>query len=124
MVATEMRRRSAESGDSEDECSSKAERAWGGSSSSEAAGAGSVRALVRRSSAALAAAEAALARDAPPDLLRALDYVRIDTDFSTSCSSDDDVTSLASRRPACLRAGLCLAVAAFSVLVIVYVHLQ
>lgn len=114
VAATERRRRSAESGgSSESEAEAEAEEA---------------RALLRRSSAALGAAETQLARhDASPDLLRAFDYVRtFSTDYSSSYSSDDDMASCVTRRPApaCLRARLCLAVAAFSVLVIVYIHLQ
>lgn len=121
VVATELRRRSTESGDSEDECSSPKGHRGRWSSEEE----GEVRALVRRSSAALAAAEQHLARhDAEPDLLRAADYVRtFDTDFS-SCYELEDELSCVTRRPACFRARLCLAVAAFSVLVIVYIHLQ
>ncbi|CAH0677651.1 unnamed protein product [Spodoptera exigua] len=125
IALSELRRRSTESVESEDESSSPTKhrrRSWDSGSEGEAA-----RALVRRSGAALGAAEALLARhDAEPDLLRAFDYVRtqFDTDFSSSYSDSDDNASCVTRRPACLRARLCLAVAAFSVLVIVYIHLQ
>ena len=126
IVLSELRRRSTESADSEGESSSpkKHSRHWAGDSDSEAE---EVRALLRRSGAALDVAEAQLARhDAEPDLLRAFDYVRtqFDNDFSSSYSDSDDAMSCVTRRPACLRARLCLAVAAFSVLVIVYIHLQ
>lgn len=119
IVLSELRRRSTESADSEESASG---RAWGADSDSEAEG---PRALLRRSGAALLAAEAVLARhDAEPDLLRAPDYVRpFDTDYTSYSDSDDNV-SCVTRRPACLRARLCLALAAFSVLVIVYIHLQ
>lgn len=124
IVLSELRRRSTESADSEDSASGRgARRPWGADSDSEAEG---PRALVRRSGAALLAAEAVLARhDAEPDLLRAPDYVRppFDTDYTSYSDSDDNV-SCVTRRPACLRARLCLALAAFSVLVIVYIHLQ
>lgn len=125
IALSELRRRSTESVESEDESSSPTKhrrRSWDSGSEGEA-----VRALVQRSGAALGAAEALLARhDAEPDLLRAFDYVRtqFDTDFSSSYSDSDDNASCVTRRPACLRARLCLAVAAFSVLVIVYIHLQ
>lgn len=127
IALSELRRRSTESADSEGESSSPkkhSRRNWDGDSDSESE---EVRSLVRRSSSALDAAEAQLARhDASPDLLRAFDYVRtqFDNDFSSSYSDSDDAMSCVTRRPACLRARLCLAVAAFSVLVIVYIHLQ
>ncbi|KAJ8709083.1 hypothetical protein PYW07_008909 [Mythimna separata] len=80
IVLSELRRRSTESADSEGESSSPkkhSRRNWDGDSESSGA---SVRALVRRSSGALDAAEAALARhDAEPDLLRAFDYTEIVT---------------------------------------------
>ncbi|XP_026735577.1 uncharacterized protein LOC113499339 isoform X1 [Trichoplusia ni] len=74
IVLSELRRRSTESADSEESASG---RAWGADSDSEAEG---PRALLRRSGAALLAAEAVLARhDAEPDLLRAPDYTEIVT---------------------------------------------
>nr|XP_049693797.1 klarsicht protein isoform X4 [Helicoverpa armigera] len=76
IALSELRRRSTESADSEGESSSPVKRRWG-ESDSEAEGA---RALLRRSGAALDAAEAQLARhDASPDLLRAFDYTEIVT---------------------------------------------
>ncbi|GBP16210.1 hypothetical protein EVAR_9920_1 [Eumeta japonica] len=115
VALTELRRASGSAG---------SERAWTGSDSE----AEEVVSLVRRSSAALDAAEALMARrESSPDLLRSFDYVRtqFDTDFS-SCYEDDDFgfTATDARRPGCLRARLCLAVAAFSILVIIYIHLQ
>lgn len=101
----ERRRRSAESSGQRD-------------SDSEALAGRSAGALVRRSSAQLVAAEALLHS---PDLLHSFDYVRpFDTDYS---DSDDDWRSCVTVRP-CLRARLCLAVTAFSILLIVYVHIQ
>ncbi|XP_075984724.1 klarsicht isoform X2 [Anticarsia gemmatalis] len=84
VVAAELRRRSTESGDSAESAGSPAKarrwRAAGGRGASSDEEAGEARALLRRSSAALAAAEAALARhDASPDLLRAFDYTEIVT---------------------------------------------
>lgn len=77
VVATELRRRSTESGDSE----------WAGAragseseAESEAEAEVEAAALLRRSSTALSAAEAQLVRhDASPDLLRAFDYAEIIT---------------------------------------------
>lgn len=128
IALSELRRRSTESADSEDESSSPkkhSRRTWGEDSDSESE---EVRSLVRRSSAQLEAVEALMARqDASPDLLRAFDYVRtpFDTDYSSSYTeTDDDMASCVTRRPACFRARLCLALAALSILVIVYIHLQ
>lgn len=128
IALSELRRRSTESADSEDESSSPkkhSRRNWGEDSDSESE---EVRSLVRRSSTQLEAMEAMMARqEASPDLLRAFDYVRnkFDTDYSSSYTeTEDDVASCVTRRPACLRARICLAVAAFSILVIVYIHLQ
>lgn len=126
MALSELRRRSTESADSEDESSSPkkhSRRNWDGDSDSESE---EVRSLVRRSSSQLEAAEALMARqDSSPDLLRAFDYVRtkFDTDYSSSYTEDEN-PACATRRPACLRARICLAVTAFSILVIVYIHLQ
>lgn len=127
IALSELRRRSTESADSEDESSSPkkhSRRNWGDSDSESE----EVRSLVRRSSSQLEAAEALMARhEASPDLLRAFDYVRnFDTDFSSSyAEAEDDLPAcVTARRPACLRARICLAVAAFSILVIVYIHLQ
>lgn len=128
VALSELRRRSTESADSEDESSSPkkhSRRNWGEDSDSESE---EVRSLVRRSSTQLEAVEAMMARqEASPDLLRAFDYVRtkFDTDYSSSYTeTEDDVAACVTRRPACLRARICLAVAAFSILVIVYIHLQ
>lgn len=124
IAMSELRRRSTESADSEEETSSPkkhSRRNWEGDSDSESE---EVRSLVRRSSCQLDAAEALMARhDSSPDLLRAFDYVRTyDTDLA-SFSDDDDVSCVA-RRHARFRARLCLAVATLSVLIIVYIHLQ
>lgn len=103
-VALSELRRSAESTEStsERESSPKA-RSWDSDSESEG-----VRSLLRRSGAQLDAAEGMMSAQSP-DLLRSVDYVRhLDPDCS---------------RP-CLRARLCLAVTAFSILVIVYIHIQ
>lgn len=109
----ERRRRSAESSGHRD---SDSEALAG--RSAEGAGRRDSEALVRRSSAQLLAAEALLHS---PDLLHSFDYVRpFDTDYS---DSDDDWRSCVTVRP-CLRARLCLAVTAFSILLIVYVHIQ
>lgn len=116
IALTELRRRSTESADSEDETSSPkkhSRRNWDSDSESE-----EIRSLVRRSSLQLEAAEKLMARESSPDLLNGFDYVRYDTDISNY--SDDEARFV--RRPACLRARLCLAVAAFSVLIIVYIH--
>lgn len=125
VALSELRRRSTESADSEDESSSPkkhSRRNWDGDSDSESE---EVRSMVRRSSSQLEAAEALLARhDSSPDLLRAFDYVRTyDTDLA-SFSDDEDPRSCVARRHARFRARLCLAVATFSVLIIVYIHLQ
>lgn len=125
VALSEMRRRSTGSADSEGESSSPkhSRRNWGDSDSE----AEEVRSLVRRSSTQLEVTEALMARhDASPDLLRAFDYVRtpFDTDYSSSCSDTDDFGSCVSVRRPCLRARLCLAVTAFSILIIVYVHIQ
>ncbi|CAG9793465.1 unnamed protein product [Diatraea saccharalis] len=127
VALSEMRRRSTESADSEDESSSPkkhSRRNWGEDSDSDSE---EVRSLVRRSSTQLETVEALMARqEASPDLLRAFDYVRnkFDTDYSSYSESDDDAASYVTRRPACFRARLCLALAAFSILVIIYIHLQ
>ncbi|CAG4960249.1 unnamed protein product [Colias eurytheme] len=76
VALSELRRRSTESGDSEDSSSSPKHSRRGRGSGSEA---GSLRTLVRRSGAQLAAAEALLARDAEPDLLRPVDYTEVVT---------------------------------------------
>lgn len=121
IALSELRRRSTESADSEGESSSPkkhSRRNWDRDSDSDC----EVRSLVRRSSSQLEAAEAMMARQDSPDLLRAFDYVRYDSDSSFS---DDDASCVTQyRRPACLRTRICLAVAAFSVLIIVYIHLQ
>lgn len=124
VALSELRRRSTESVDSEDESSSPkhSRRNWDDSDSESE----EVRTLVRRSSSQLETTEAIMARqDASPDLLRAFDYVRtqFDNEYSSYSDADDEFHCVA-RRPACLRARICLAVAAFSVLVIVYIHLQ
>ncbi|CAK1593744.1 unnamed protein product [Parnassius mnemosyne] len=127
VALSELRRRSTEGADSEDDASSPkkhSRRNWEGDSDSESE---EVRSLIRRSSSQLEAAEAAMARqDSSPDLLRAFDYVRtqFDTDYSSCTEAEDDFACVTARRPACLRARICLAVAAFSILVIVYIHLQ
>ncbi|XP_021207074.1 klarsicht protein isoform X1 [Bombyx mori] len=80
VALSELRRRSTESIDSEDETSSPkkhSRRTWTDESESEAE---EVRSLVRRSSSALDAAEALLERhEASPDLLRAFDYTEVVT---------------------------------------------
>ncbi|XP_013186143.2 klarsicht protein isoform X1 [Amyelois transitella] len=80
IALSELRRRSTESADSEDESSSPkkhSRRNWDGDSDSEAE---EVRSLVRQSSSQLEAAEALMARqDTSPDLLRAFDYTEIVT---------------------------------------------
>lgn len=125
IALSELRRRSTENVDSEDDSSSPkkhSRRNWSGDSDS---GSEEVCSLVRRSSAQLEAAEAALGRhEASPDLHRAFDYVRtqFDSDLD-SFEGEDELATCVARRPA-LRARLCLAVAAFSVLIIVYIHLQ
>lgn len=132
VALSELRRRSTENVDSEDESSSPKKHSKrnnrSGDSDSESE---EIRCLIRRSSSQLEAAEALLARhEAAPDVLRPHDYVRttFDNDLSDlsdlSCrySQDDDVTT--ARRLARFRARMCLAVAAFSLLVIIYVHLQ
>lgn len=122
IALSELRRRSTESADSEGETSSPkkhSRRNWDGDSDSESE---EVRSLVRRSSSQLEVAEGLMARQDSPDLLRAFDYVRYDSDSSYSDDAQSCVTQY--RRPACLRTRLCLAVAAFSVLIIVYIHLQ
>ncbi|XP_049885984.1 klarsicht protein isoform X2 [Pectinophora gossypiella] len=79
VALSELRRRSTESVDSEDESSSPkkhSRRNWGDSDSESE----EVRSLVRRSSTQLEAAEALMARqEASPDLLRAFDYTEIVT---------------------------------------------
>ena len=109
-VALSELRRSAESTEStsERESSPKA-RSWDSDSESEG-----VRSLLRRSGAQLDAAEGMMSAQSP-DLLRSVDYVR---------HLDPDCSSYDSARPHCLRARLCLAVTAFSILVIVYIHIQ
>lgn len=121
IALSELRRRSTESADSEGESTNpKHRRNWDVSDSES----DEVRSLVRRSYSQLEIEEALMARQDSPDLLRAIDYVRYDTD-SYSDISDDNMSCVTQyRRPACLRARLCLAVAAFSVLIIVYIHLQ
>lgn len=119
IALSELRRRST-SADSEGESSSPkkhSRRAWDGDSDSDS----EVRSLVRRSSSQLEAAEELMACQDSPDLLRAFDYVRYDSDSSYS---DDASCVTQYRRPACFRARLCLAVAAFSIFIIVYIHLQ
>lgn len=124
VAISELRRRSTGSADSEDESTSPkkhSRRGWDSDSESE-----EVKSLIRRSSSQLEAAEALMVRqESSPDLLRSFDYVRpqFDTDFS-SCEDDEYGGGCVARRPACLRARLCLAVAAFSVLIIIYIHLQ
>lgn len=125
VALSELRRRSTESADSEDESSSpkhSRRNHWSGDSDSESE---EVKSLVRRSSSQLEAAEALMnSHESSPDLLRAFDYVRtpFDTDFSIYTDADDEPCS--SRRPACLRARFGLVFAAFSILIIVYIHLQ
>lgn len=124
IALSELRRRSTESADSEGESSSPkkhSRRNWGDSDSESE----EVRSLIRRSSSQLEAAEALMARqEATPELLHTFDYVRtFDTDFSSSYS-DNSSLCVATQRPACLRAKTCLAVAAFSILIIIFIHLQ
>ncbi|XP_059051800.1 klarsicht protein [Achroia grisella] len=80
IALSELRRRSTESADSEEESSSPkkhSRRNWDGDSDSESE---EVRSLIRRSSSQLEAAEAVMARqDSSPDLLRAFDYTEIVT---------------------------------------------
>lgn len=80
VALSELRRRSTENVDSEDDTSSPkkhSRRNWSGDSDSELE---EVRSLVRRSSAQLDAAEAMMARhEASPDLLRAFDYTELET---------------------------------------------
>ncbi|CAH2985795.1 unnamed protein product [Chilo suppressalis] len=80
VALSELRRRSTESADSEDESSSPkkhSRRNWGEDSDSESE---EVRSLVRRSSAHLETVEALMARhEASPDLLRAFDYTEVVT---------------------------------------------
>ncbi|XP_063624678.1 klarsicht protein [Cydia splendana] len=80
VALSELRRRSTENVDSEDDTSSPkkhSRRNWSGDSDSESE---EVRSLVRRSSAQLDAAEAMMARhEASPDLLRAFDYTELET---------------------------------------------
>lgn len=121
VTLTEMRRRSTESADSEDESSSpklsKRNKDWADTDSESE----EIRSLLRRSSSQLEASEAQmeLQEEASPDILR-FDYVRtqFDSDFSSSYISE---AGCSSRR---LRARICLAVAALSIMVIVYIHLQ
>lgn len=128
VALTELRRRSTESMDSEEESSSPKKHSrrnhWSGDSDSESE---EVKSLVRRSSSQLEVAEAIMARqESSPDLLRAFDYVRtpFDTDFSSYTDVDEELEPCFARRPACLRARFGLVIAAFSILIIVYIHLQ
>ncbi|VVC95081.1 unnamed protein product, partial [Leptidea sinapis] len=124
VALTELRRRSMESPDSEGESSPKHSRRNWGDSDSESE---EVRTLVRRSSTQLEVTEALMARqDSSPDILRAFDYVRpqFDTDYSYYTDADDDLDMFDARRPACFRSRLCLAVTAFSIMIIVYIHIQ
>lgn len=120
VALTELRRRSNES-DSEESSPKHSRQNWGDTDSES----DEVRSLVRRSSTQLEITEALLARQDSPDLLRAFDYVRtkFDTDYSSYTEADDDFRSCVTR-PACFRSSICLAVTAFSIMIIVYIHLQ
>ncbi|CAK1545635.1 unnamed protein product [Leptosia nina] len=77
VALSELRRRSTESGDSDESSSPKHSRRNWGDSDSESE---EVRSLVRRSSTQLEVTEAILARqDSSPDLLRAFDYTEVVT---------------------------------------------
>lgn len=119
-VLIELRRRSTESADSDSSSPKKHSRRnhWSADSDSDCE---EIRSLIRRSSSQLEAAENLMAQhDSSPDLVRAFDYVRTFDDYS-SC---DDIPQNLSRKPACFRARLCLALAAFSLIIIIYIHLQ
>lgn len=117
VALTELRRRSMESADSEMDGNGGLRGGWGADVDSE----GESAALVRASRSQLEETEALLGRH--EGSAASLDYVRpqFDSIFS-SCHGEGEACT--SRRPACLRARLCLAVAALSVLIIVYIHIQ
>ncbi|XP_041982740.1 uncharacterized protein LOC121735849 isoform X2 [Aricia agestis] len=100
IALSELRRRSTESVDSEDESSPKHRRNWRDSDSET----DEVRTLVRRSSSQLEATEALMARqDASPDLLRAFDYTEVVTRCGENINLLEVALSNASLSPALQR---------------------